>query len=138
MPLSPIIPSGVSHVAVLASTATPTASVKTPTIPSGTTSPMVSSISPKTGVRAGGAEVTITGANLAGATVDFGKKAGSIVSDTADKIVVTSPAGVGAVSVTVTTADGTSTASSADTFTYTTLTGLPARPSIPSGHKVKV
>ena len=75
---------------------------------------MVSSISPKTGVRAGGAEVTITGANLAGATVDFGKKAGSIVSDTADKIVVTSPAGVGAVSVTVTTADGTSTASSAD------------------------
>ena len=121
---------------MLAATVSPMTSLKSPAIPGGTTSPTVSSISPKMGLPAGGTKVTITGANLIGASVEFGTKAATIVSDTAGQIVVKSPAGAGLVSVTVTTADGTSTVSSAAKFTYTTLAGLPVRPTIPGGHKV--
>jgi hypothetical protein len=82
--------------------------------------PTVTSISPDIGLTGGGTEVTITGTNLANATeVDFGPNSATIVSDTADQIVVTSPAGsLGTVDVTVTTLGGTSPTSPADEFTY--------------------
>ncbi|HEV2968811.1 MAG TPA: IPT/TIG domain-containing protein [Pirellulales bacterium] len=86
--------------------------------------PTVSSLSPSSGLVAGGTTVTITGTNLTGATaVDFGSTAGTIVpgTDTGTQIVATSPAGAagaGAVDVTVVTLNGTSATSPADQFTY--------------------
>ena len=84
--------------------------------------PSVTSISPTSGPAIGGTSVTITGANLAGATaVDFGGVAAAITNDTATQITATSPAGTAyTVDVTVTTAGGTSATSSADQFTYLT------------------
>jgi hypothetical protein len=67
----------------------------------------------------GGTPVTITGTNLIGVTVKFGKLAATIIpgSDTGTSIMVKSPAGkVGAVNVTVTNAVGT--ASAPEQFTY--------------------
>ena len=66
--------------------------------------------------------MTITGTNLAGATVvHFGTTAATnftVVND--NTITATSPAGTaGTVDVTVTTPSGTSTTSAADQFTYT-------------------
>ena len=82
--------------------------------------PRVNGISPRAGALGGGATVTITGVNLLNATaVNFGLNAGTIISVTAKKIVVTSPAGLaGDVDVTVVTAGGTSAVSDADVFTY--------------------
>ena len=82
--------------------------------------PTVSAIGPSSGPTTGGAIVTITGTNLANATaVYFGTNAATIVSDTVNHIVVTSPAGsLGQVDVTVATAGGSSATSSADQFTY--------------------
>ena len=64
----------------------------------------------------------ILGTNLANATaVDFGTApVTTILTDTADEIVVESPAPnvLGPVNVTVTTAGGTSPISSSDTFVY--------------------
>ena len=85
--------------------------------------PIVSAVAPSAGPLAGGALVTITGANLAEATaVNFGTTAalGTIFSDTDTQIVVASPSeSTGTVDVTVTTAGGTSATSTADQFTYT-------------------
>jgi autotransporter-associated beta strand protein len=85
-----------------------------------TTTSSVNGVSPSSGPVAGGTTVTITGANLAGATaVDFGGVAGTIISDTATRIVATSPAGAaGAVDVTVVTPTGPTATSPADHFTY--------------------
>ena len=82
--------------------------------------PAVTGVSPATGSMTGGTAVTIMGTDLTGATaVKFGATAATIVSDTATRIVVTSPAGsVGTVDVTVTTVGGTSQTSAADNFTY--------------------
>jgi hypothetical protein len=82
--------------------------------------PEIAGVSPAMGPTAGGTEVTITGINLAGATaVDFGSTAATIVSDSPDQLVVTSPAGgAGVVDVTVTSAEGTSAVVTADQFTY--------------------
>ncbi len=87
--------------------------------------PMLTSVNGTTGSTSGGALVTITGANLAGATaVDFGNSTATIVSDTATQIVANSPAAAaGTVDITVTTPAGTSTKSAADQFTYVTETG---------------
>ena len=64
--------------------------------------------------------VTITGANLDGATaVDFGTSAGTILFDSANQIQAVSPAGaVGSIDVTVVAAGGTSPTSLADKFMY--------------------
>ena len=81
--------------------------------------PTVTQLSPASGPVAGGTKVTISGTNLgtAGtATVKFGTAAAAIVTDSGSQIVVTAPAGSGAVSVTVTTPGGTATAASK--FTY--------------------
>ena len=83
--------------------------------------PAVTGVSPSSGPTGGGTSVSITGTNLGGATaVLFGTAAGTITSDTATQVIVTSPAGTAgaAVDVTVTTAGGTSATSSADRFTY--------------------
>ena len=81
--------------------------------------PTVTAVSPSAGPVAGGTSVTVTGANLANATaVKFGTTAGTVIADSADSIMVTSPPGTGTVDVTVTTGGGTSAISSADQFSY--------------------
>jgi IPT/TIG domain len=99
--------------------------IVTVTTPGGTSSgnftyvipaPAISAISPSSGSTQGGTTVTISGANLAGATsVTFGGVAAKIAADSGTQITVTSPPGTaGTVTVTVTTAGGTASAS----FTY--------------------
>ena len=81
--------------------------------------PVVTGVSPTSGPTTGGTTVTVAGTNLLNATVDFGTVAATnVTSHTANTIVVASPSGTGAVSVTVTTVGGVSAASSADAFTY--------------------
>ncbi len=82
--------------------------------------PIVDGVSPSSGPAGLSTRVTITGLYLLGTTsVKFGTVAGTIVSDTATQIVVTSPAGsLGKVNITVTTAKGTSATSAADDFTF--------------------
>lgn len=72
--------------------------------------PAVTWVSPGYGAPAGGTTVTITGANLGGATaVSFGPaKAASVVAVDAAHVLATAPAGHGTVAVTVTTPQGTS------------------------------
>jgi len=66
-------------------------------------------ISPNQGSTGGGQTVTITGTNLAGATVvHFGSKSATITANTPTSITVTTPSGTGTVPVTVTTPGGTS------------------------------
>lgn len=79
--------------------------------------PTLTKISPSTGTTDGGTSVTLTGTNLASASaVDFGSVAGTVTSDTATSITVTSPAGAaGQVGVTVKTAGGTS---NREAYTY--------------------
>jgi hypothetical protein len=84
--------------------------------------PAVGNISPTKGTHVGGTKVTITGTGfITGATVHFGKAAGTnvtIVSRT--KITVKTPQHAkGTVDVTVTTSGGTSANHSADHFTFT-------------------
>ena len=87
--------------------------------------PTIASVTPATGLPAGGTKVTIVGTNLTAATaVDFGTAAGTITKNTAGQVVVTSPAsplpgtGLGTVDITVTTASGTSAIVPADQFQY--------------------
>jgi hypothetical protein len=84
--------------------------------------PQVTSLAPAAGPLAGGTTVTISGIALANATaVDFGSTPAVIVSDSANKIVVTSPAGTaGTMDVTVTTPLGVTGTSPVDQFTYVT------------------
>jgi hypothetical protein len=65
------------------------------------------SLSPTSGVEAGGNNVTITGSNLNSPTsVSFGANAATLVSSNAGSIVVTVPAGTGTVPITVVTPGG--------------------------------
>jgi Repeat of unknown function (DUF5650)/IPT/TIG domain/FG-GAP repeat len=82
--------------------------------------PAVTGIGPAAGLQGGGTTVTLSGNNLDNATaVDFGSVPATIISDTAARLVVTSPAGVsGSVAITVTNPGGTSVASEADRFSY--------------------
>ena len=70
--------------------------------------PVITDISPCFGPTAGGTSVTISGANLSGATsAAFGNTSGTITSNTATSIVVTSPAkSAGFVDVSVSTSAG--------------------------------
>ena len=84
-----------------------------------TPSPSLARLSPRTGPTAGGAPVTISGADLAGATsVRFGStSAASFHVTSPTTIVATSPArSAGPVNVTVTTAGGSATLDDAYTF----------------------
>ncbi|HEY1919097.1 MAG TPA: IPT/TIG domain-containing protein [Streptosporangiaceae bacterium] len=79
-----------------------------------TVTPGIKRFTPASG--AAGANVTIVGQNLSGATsVAFDGTAATIVSDTATKIVATVPAGAATGPITVTTPVGTATSS--NTFT---------------------
>ena len=82
--------------------------------------PAVTGLTPATGPAGGGMVVTITGANLSGATaVKFGGTAAiwfNVMSATS--ITAKAPAGSGTVDVRVTTTFGTSATSAADQFTY--------------------
>jgi hypothetical protein len=83
--------------------------------------PVVTGISPKSGTPAGATAVTISGANLTGATkVWFGKTlASSFVVNADGTITAHSPEEVaGTVNVLVVTIGGTSAATKADRFTY--------------------
>jgi hypothetical protein len=82
--------------------------------------PRVGKLSRTRGPTAGGATVTITGANLSNATeVLFGGKTAQIVSVSATRIVVVTPARAGGtVNVKIVTAGGTSAVSSADKYSY--------------------
>ena len=82
--------------------------------------PTVTSVSPNSGPATGGTSVTITGANLSGATaVRFGgTAAGAFSVVSSSQITATSPAGIGTVDVTVITAAGTSAPMAVDRFSY--------------------
>jgi hypothetical protein len=87
-----------------------------------TTAPVISGVCPASGPTGGGTPVTITGANLSGATgVSFGGAVAAITADSSTQITVTSPADSGIVDITVTTKGGTSAVTSADRFTYVVL-----------------
>ena len=80
----------------------------------------VTGVTPDWGTVAGGTTVTISGYGLANATtVDFGKIAATIISDTGTQIVVTTPAEpAGTVDVTVVTPTATSKVTPADRYYY--------------------
>jgi streptogramin lyase len=82
--------------------------------------PAVTSVSPAFGPVAGGTQVTITGANLTGATaVKFGTASATDVTVVdAAQVTATAPAGSGTVDVTVTTPNGTTAASPADMYNF--------------------
>ncbi len=100
-----------------------------------TPAPVITGISPASGPAAGGTEVVIVGANLAGVTaVDFGTvQVTSFVSVTDTSIFVMSPPGSNAVPMTVVTPEGTSSETPAAIFTYITSTLRPAQLSLVSG-----
>jgi hypothetical protein len=89
--------------------------------PPGPPAPTVTSVSPNSGLPAGGTSVTITGTNFTYIqSIKFGSVAVTSYSTVGStQIQTTSPAHTaGTVDVTVTTLDGTSATSSADQFTY--------------------
>lgn len=81
--------------------------------------PTVTSVSPASGIPAGGTEVTITGTNFAsGASIDFGGSActGVVFNSPTSLTCTTTAHASGAVSVTVTNSDGQSASASAYTY----------------------
>lgn len=86
------------------------------------TPPSITSVFPVFGSATGGTQITITGANLSGATaVDFGGIAATqFVANSDNSILAVAPAGTvpGIVPVTVTTASGSSAASPGANFTF--------------------
>lgn len=107
--------------AVSSTTADPASANNTASIATNVvvTAPAIGGVSPFSGPTAGGQAVTITGANLDGATaVSFGGAAATISSKASTAITVTTPPhAAGAVDVVVTTAGGSATASGAYTYT---------------------
>jgi IPT/TIG domain/Regulator of chromosome condensation (RCC1) repeat len=94
--------------------------------------PAVSGVSPNTGPKAGGATVTITGAELTGASaVSFGGvEATDVEVESASMITAVAPPGTGVVDVTVTTPSGTSPVGPSDRYSYVsapTVTKLSAK-----------
>lgn len=82
--------------------------------------PTVTSVTPSAGLEAGGASVTIEGAELGRTTaVHFGSTdASSFTVNSGSSITAVSPARAGVIDVAVTNPGGTSPSSSADLFTY--------------------
>jgi len=97
--------------------------------------PVVSQVSPFTGLETGEAPVTITGSNFTGATaVYFGTTLASFTVTNDNSISATSPSTLeaGTVDVTVVTPAGTSTVHAADHFTYTAQNGPSTVPCNPT------
>ena len=112
-------PAGTGTVDIRVTTAGGTSAVSAADQYTYVAAPTVTSISPATGLAAGGTTVTITGTNFSGATrVTFGGTAASYTINSDTQITATAPAGTGTVNVQVRTAGGTSAASSADQYTY--------------------
>ncbi len=86
--------------------------------------PTITAVTPNTGPAAGGTSVTLTGTGfnfLCVSSVQFGANSAPLNSfNSLTELVVTSPAGTGAVNVTATTSAGTSATSAANVFTYVT------------------
>lgn len=81
--------------------------------------PTITSLSPTSGIAAGGTAVIIHGWNFTGVTsVKFGTKAATYVVNSTEQITATSPSGTTAVTVTVTTSQGASAAGTTTTYTY--------------------
>lgn len=92
-------------------------------LPDATFVPVVTSISPNSGLESGGTSVTLTGSDLTGVTdVWFGTTdvTSFTTNGTGTSITVDSPSAsqAGTVSVTATSPEGTSAATAADAFTY--------------------
>jgi len=105
---------------VFAGNGTSTGTARTVTI-AGSSAPVVSALSPKSGTMAGGTTVTIAGSGFTEATaVKFGSLAASEFTVQSDaSITAVSPAAAkGKVDVTVTTPHGTSAVSKADRFKF--------------------
>ena len=107
--------------------------------------PTVTSVSPASGPLTAGTVVTITGANLSGATaVKFGAtSAASYTVNSATSISAVAPAGsAGTNDITVTTAGGGSTTSAADHYTFVALPAIsglsPATGSTNGGSSVTI
>ena len=84
--------------------------------------PSVTSVGPRYGPPAGGTQVTVSGADLSGATsVLFGSMPATSVTDVdAGHVLAQAPAGVGAVNITVVTPHGTTAVSAAGVYHYGT------------------
>ncbi|MFD9307910.1 IPT/TIG domain-containing protein [Streptomyces sp. NPDC060048] len=81
--------------------------------------PTVTSVSPDSGVAAGGTVVTVTGTDLAGAAITFGPgNPATDVTCTPTSCTATAPAGTGTVDVQATTAGGSSALSPAARYAY--------------------
>jgi cytochrome c peroxidase len=79
--------------------------------------PNITGVSPTSGPTTGGHVTTLTGTDLAGATVTIGGNNATISSNTAATIVFTTPAhAAGAVNITVTTGGGSDTVTNAYTY----------------------
>jgi alpha-tubulin suppressor-like RCC1 family protein len=88
--------------------------------------PTIAGVSPSSGPVVGGTTITITGTNLAGATVTIDGKAATGVVASASLITATTPAGtVGAKSVAVATAGGVATRPNGFTYTSSFTGGMP-------------
>ena len=102
--------------------------------------PVVTGISPSSGLPEGGTTVTLTGSGFTGASaVHFGSTSGVnavVVRDT--QLTVISPPGTGVVDVTVTGAGGTSSTAAADSFAYgaPVVTGITPADGPPTGGTV--
>ena len=88
--------------------------------------PVVSAISPASGLATGGTPVKITGSGFtAGAAVDFGSvPATSVTVVSGTEITAVSPAGTGSVDVAVTVGTLTSTRTTSDQFSYQAVSGI--------------
>jgi alpha-tubulin suppressor-like RCC1 family protein len=81
--------------------------------------PTVTGLSPAVGPTTGGSTVTISGAELEGATaVRFGATEAAFTPESSTSITATAPPGTGTVDVTVVTPTGTSAISAADRYSY--------------------
>jgi hypothetical protein len=88
--------------------------------------PTLTALSPPSGPAAGGTAVTITGANLSGASaVDFGSVAVGVSVVNSTEVTASAPPGSGSVDVTVTTPFGTTATSPADAFTFVAAPVIP-------------
>jgi hypothetical protein len=91
------------------------------TAPTGSGAPVISTMSPASGVAGGGTLVTLTGTSLCGGSVSFGVTPARFIScttvGTGDTFMVSSPAGSGIANVTVTNSL-TALTSSGKPFTY--------------------
>ena len=81
--------------------------------------PVVTGLTPSSGLETGGTEVSIRGSGFAGATaVEFGTTSASFTAKGRSRIVAVAPAGTGTEDVRVTTPGGTSAIVAGDEFTY--------------------